>query len=67
VNVFAAGATFLIDVSDPLAPTVAGSFREMGEFTYPHTFERLPNGNVLATFVAEAIRSNAMRAWDEGA
>ncbi|HSG46174.1 MAG TPA: hypothetical protein VLA43_00040 [Longimicrobiales bacterium] len=50
VNSFNAGATFLMDVSDPLAPRVAGSFREMGDYTYPHTFERLPNGNVLATF-----------------
>lgn len=50
VNAFKAGATFLIDLSDPLAPRVAGSFREMGEFTYPHTFERLPGGNVLAAF-----------------
>jgi len=50
VNAFAAGASFLIDLSDPYAPTVAGAFRAMGEYTYPHTFERLPNGNVLATF-----------------
>jgi hypothetical protein len=50
VNSFRAGATFLVDVSDPYAPRVAGSFRAMGEYTYPHTFERLPNGNVLATF-----------------
>ncbi|MCL7926474.1 MAG: hypothetical protein M8841_01695, partial [marine benthic group bacterium] len=44
------GASFLIDLSDPLEPRLAGSFREMGEFTYPHTFERLPDGNVLVTF-----------------
>jgi hypothetical protein len=50
VNSFDAGASFLIDVADPLDPKVAGAFREMGEYTYPHTFERLPDGNVLATF-----------------
>jgi len=50
VNSFDAGTSFLIDVADPLDPRVAGTFREMGEYTYPHTFERLPNGNVLATF-----------------
>ena len=50
VNSFDAGASFLIDVADPLDPKVAGAFREMGEYTYPHTFERLPNGNVLTTF-----------------
>lgn len=50
VNAFRAGASFLIDLSDPLDPKLAGSFREMGEYTYPHTFERLPGGNVLAAF-----------------
>jgi len=50
VNAFGAGASFLIDLSDPLHPSVAGSFREMGEYTYPHTFQRLPSGNVLVTF-----------------
>ncbi|MDT8436646.1 MAG: hypothetical protein RRA92_07805 [Gemmatimonadota bacterium] len=50
VNAFHAGASFLIDLSDPYAPGVAGSFREMGPYTYPHTFERLSGGNVLATF-----------------
>jgi hypothetical protein len=50
VNSFRAGQTFVIDVSDPLNPSVASSFENHGEYTYPHTFERLPNGNVLATF-----------------
>jgi hypothetical protein len=50
VNAFTGGATFLIDLSDPLDSQVAGSFEEMGEYTYPHTFERLPDGHVLATF-----------------
>ena len=50
VNAFTAGASFLIDLSDPLAPSIAGAFRNVGEYTYPHTFERLPGGNVLATF-----------------
>jgi hypothetical protein len=50
VNSFKAGACFLIDLSDPLDPRLAGEFREMGEYTYPHTFERLPGGNVLAAF-----------------
>jgi hypothetical protein len=50
VNSFTAGESFLIDLSDPHEPRLAGSFREMGDFTYPHTFERLPGGNVLVTF-----------------
>jgi len=27
-----------------------GSFQEIGEYTYPNTFERLPGGSVLVTF-----------------
>lgn len=50
VNAFEAGTSFLIDLSDPLDPGVVGTFREMGEYTYPHTFERLPDGNVLVAF-----------------
>ena len=49
-NDFSAGKTYLFDLSDPLSPKLAGSFEGAGEFTYPHSFERLPNGNVLATF-----------------
>ena len=50
VNSFAAGASFVIDLSEPEAPSVASSFGAIGDYTYPHTFERLPGGNVLATF-----------------
>ena len=50
VNSFTAGQSFVIDLSDPLSPLVVSSFGGIGEYTYPHTFERLPNGNVLSTF-----------------
>lgn len=50
VNSFMAGTSFVIDLSEPTSPTVARSFGAMGEYTYPHTFERLPNGHVLTTF-----------------
>ncbi len=50
VNSFTAGQSFVIDLSDPLSPRVVSSFGAIGEYTYPHTFERLPNGNVLSTF-----------------
>lgn len=50
VNSFAAGQSFVIDLSEPLSPRVVSSFGAIGEYTYPHTFERLPNGNVLSTF-----------------
>jgi hypothetical protein len=49
-NGFAKGETYLFDLHDPRAPRVAGSFGDVGPFTHPHTFVRLPNQHVLATF-----------------
>jgi hypothetical protein len=45
-----AGRTFIFDVRDPLHPTVAASFGDMAGYMHPHSFVRLPNGHVLATF-----------------
>ncbi|HEY6125716.1 MAG TPA: hypothetical protein VIV63_13775, partial [Steroidobacteraceae bacterium] len=44
------GRTFIFDVNDPLHPRVAASFGDMAGYTHPHSFVRLPNGNVIATF-----------------
>lgn len=49
-NGWGTGRTFLFDVSEPEAPRVAGTFAERGGYTYPHSYARLPNGHVLATF-----------------
>jgi hypothetical protein len=49
-NDFGTGKTYVLDLRNPLVPTVADSFVAAGDFTSPHSFERLPNGNVLATF-----------------
>jgi hypothetical protein len=45
-----AGRTFIFDVRDPLHPTVETSFTDMAGYMHPHSFLRLPNGHVLATF-----------------
>jgi len=45
-----AGRTFIFDVRDPLHPKIAGSFTDMAGYMHPHSFVRLPNGHVLATF-----------------
>lgn len=50
VNGFGSGHSFVIDLQNPLAPSVAARFERVGELSYPHSFERLPSGNVLATF-----------------
>ncbi|MGE0460111.1 MAG: hypothetical protein AB7Q16_01960 [Vicinamibacterales bacterium] len=49
-NGFHAGRTWLFDLSSPREPRILASFADVGEFTHPHTFIRLANGNVLATF-----------------
>ncbi|MGH3996002.1 MAG: hypothetical protein ACRDTJ_00885, partial [Pseudonocardiaceae bacterium] len=49
-NGFAAGQTFRLELHDPTRPRLAGSFGDAGPFSHPHSFARLPGGNVLATF-----------------
>lgn len=45
-----AGRTFIFDLHDPLHPRVATSFTDMDGYSHPHSYVRLPNGHVLATF-----------------
>lgn len=50
VNGFASGQSWIFDMSDAARPTIAAQFGEMGGYAHPHSFIRLPNGNVLGTF-----------------
>lgn len=54
VNSFSAGKSFVLDLTEPREPGVAAAFGAVGDFSFPHSFERLPNGNVLATFQRNA-------------
>jgi len=45
-----ANRTFVFDLGDPLHPKVASTFRDLAGFAMPHSFLRLPNGHVLASF-----------------
>jgi hypothetical protein len=49
-NGFHAGRTWLFDLSTPRTPKILTSFGDVGGFSHPHSYVRLPNGNVLATF-----------------
>jgi hypothetical protein len=49
-NGYAAGRTFIFDLTDPVHPRLAGEFGEVEGYDHPHSFLRLPSGNVLATF-----------------
>jgi len=44
------GRTFIFDVRDALHPKIVTSFSDMAGYMHPHSYLRLPNGNVLATF-----------------
>ena len=58
-NDFGTGETYLIDLSDPATPVLADSFTTAGPLTAPHSFERLSNGDVLATFQTEGEGNEA--------
>jgi hypothetical protein len=45
-----ANQSVIFDLRDPLKPKVAARFASMGGYAMPHSFLRLPNGNVLASF-----------------
>jgi hypothetical protein len=45
-----AGRTFVFDVRDPLHPKIVTSFTDLAGYMHPHSYVRLPNGHVLATF-----------------
>ncbi|MEO8141665.1 MAG: hypothetical protein ABI617_03305 [Sphingomicrobium sp.] len=49
-NGFGAGQTWLFDLNQPRTPIIRASFTDAGAMMHPHSFVRLPNGNVLATF-----------------
>ncbi len=49
-NGFASGQSVIFDLRDPRAPKIANTFGDVDGYSHPHSFVRLPNGNVLATF-----------------
>lgn len=53
VNGFSSGRSYIIDLVEPLSPALVKEFTGFADFAYPHSFERLPSGNVIATFQNE--------------
>ncbi|MEW5916508.1 MAG: hypothetical protein AB1762_08890 [Gemmatimonadota bacterium] len=49
-NGFGSGQTWIFDLKDQARPRLAGQFGDLAGYTHPHSYLRLPNGNVLATF-----------------
>ena len=44
------GRTFIFDVRNSLQPKIVTSFTDLAGYMHPHSYLRLPNGHVLATF-----------------
>ena len=51
-NGFSGNKTVRFDLRDPLHPRLLGELTPAAGLAFPHTFIRLPNGNVLATMQA---------------
>ena len=51
-NGFAGNQTFRFDLADPLHPRLLGPLSAVPGLAFPHSFFRLPNGNILATMQA---------------
>ncbi len=49
-NGFGSGQTFIFDLTNPARPKLDGQFGNVGPMMHPHSFVRLPGGNVLATY-----------------
>lgn len=49
-NGFGSGQSFIFDLSSPAVPRLVKQFGDVATLMHPHSFWRLPNGNVLATF-----------------
>jgi hypothetical protein len=49
-NSFHTGKSWLFDLTDPVKPKLITSFGEVAGFSHPHTYLRLADGSVLATF-----------------
>lgn len=49
-NGFESGQSFVFDLTEPAKPRIVRQFGDVEGYSHPHTFLRLPNGNILATF-----------------
>ena len=49
-NGFGTGQSFVFDLTNAAQPRIASQFGDVEGYSHPHSFLRLPNGNILATF-----------------
>lgn len=66
-NDFDAGRTFLFDLRDPVHPRLANTFTDVGGYSHPHSYVRLPNGHVLVSFQHTVDASDGIESHRRGA
>jgi hypothetical protein len=49
-NGFRTGQTYVFDLSKPDAPRLAAQLGDLAGYSHPHTYTRLPSGNLLVAF-----------------
>ena len=59
-NGFGSGKTFVFDMADPAAPRIDRQLGEVDGMVHPHSYVRLPSGNVLTTFQMWHARAGPM-------
>lgn len=47
---YMSGEGYVFDLKQPTKPKLVASFAAAGPYTHSHSFDRLPNGNTLATY-----------------
>lgn len=60
-----AGDTVIFDLTEALKPSVRARFHDLAGFSHPHSFLRLPNGHVLASFQFEGAFHHAAGPHDD--
>lgn len=66
-NGFHAGRTWLFDLTQPRQPKILTEFGDLAGLSHPHTYLRLSNGHVLATFQYKADSFAPAPTHDKGA
>ncbi|MEE8295076.1 MAG: hypothetical protein V3R64_05150 [Sphingomonadales bacterium] len=49
-NDFMGNYTYIFDTNTPQSPVLSSSFGNIEDYSFPHSFAELPNGNMLVTF-----------------
>jgi hypothetical protein len=52
-NGYTSGQTWIFDLTTPDTPRLAAQFGDLDGYSHPHSYVRLPNGNVLASFLMQ--------------